>query len=369
MQGDGKDGWMDATAGTIGERLRRVIHWRRLRAAAVLAGIFSLLLLPAWENHVWILLLRMFVICLMCVLAFGFWEQFPRRLPRWIARWVVQVLAVALTVPPTMIVLYILTPPPGGVPLWEDKARLQALFIMIMLGLLIGPWVALGALLRQREAMARTQALAFALERSELERRATDARLALMQAQVQPHFLFNTLANVRALVETGSPQALPVLDSLIAYLRAAVPRLGGAMGTVADEMGLVRAYLEIMAMRMPDRLSFTLTLAPGTDTMPCPPMAVLTLVENAVRHGIDPAEEGGRIDIATSMDGGLLRITVSDSGLGLAGAGTGGLGTGLSTLRQRLSLCFGPDASLSLIEQAGGGVLAIMAWPVRETAA
>ncbi|OYQ36291.1 hypothetical protein CHU95_05540 [Niveispirillum lacus] len=360
---------MDATAGNIGHRLLAILHWRRLRAAAVLAGIFSLLLLPAWENHVWILLLRMFVVCLMGVLAFGFWEQFPRRLPRWIARWVVQVLAVALTVPPTMIVLYILTPPPGGVPLFEDKARLQALFIMIMLGVLIGPWVALGALVRQREAMARHQALSFALERSELERRATDARLALMQAQVQPHFLFNTLANVRALVETGSPQALPVLDSLIAYLRAAVPRLNAAMGTLADEMGLVRAYLDIMAMRMPDRLSFCIDLAPGTDTMPCPPMAVLTLVENAVRHGIDPAEEGGRIEITSRIEGGLLRVTVRDSGLGLGSAGTGGLGTGLSTLRQRLALSFGAMASLSLTQGAEGGVVAMMAWPVAETAA
>ena len=92
-------------------------------------------------------------------------------------------------------------------------------------GVLLAPWVALGALVRQREALAREQALAFELERSELERQALDARLRLLQAQVQPHFLFNTLANVRALVNAGSPRAPAVLDSLIAYLRAAVPRL------------------------------------------------------------------------------------------------------------------------------------------------
>lgn len=360
---------MDATAGSIGQRLLAILHWRRLRAAAILAGIFSLLLLPAWENHLWVLLMRMFVVCLMCVLAFGFWERFPRRLPRWIARWVVQVVAVALTVPPTMVALYILTGPEVGPALWQDKPRLQSLFIMIVLGLLIGPWVALGALVRQREAMARHQALSFALERSELERRATDARLALMQAQVQPHFLFNTLANVRALVETGSPQALPVLDSLIAYLRAAVPRLNASMGTLADEMGLVRAYLDIMAMRMPDRLSFRINLAPGTDALPCPPMAVLTLVENAVRHGIDPAEDGGAIEITAEMRGDILYVTVSDSGLGLGASSTGGLGTGLSTLRQRLALCFGPAATLSLTERAGGGVVATLSWPVREVVA
>lgn len=360
---------MDATAGSIGQRLLAIIHWRRLRAAAVMAGLFSLPLLPIWESNKAGLPLRLFVLCLMCVLAYGFWERFPRRLPRWIARWVLQVLAVALTVPPTMTVIYVLSTAGDGPPIWQDNKRLEGLALMIFLGLLIGPWVALGALVRQREALARHQALSFALERSELERRATDARLALMQAQVQPHFLFNTLANVRALVETGSPQALPVLDSLIAYLRAAVPRLNASMGSLADEMGLVRAYLDIMVMRMPDRLSFRIDLEPGTDTLPCPPMAVLTLVENAVRHGIDPAEDGGAIEIKADARDGILHVMVSDSGLGLGTAGTGGLGTGLSTLRQRLALCFGPTATLSLTERAGGGVVATLSWPVQEAAA
>ena len=97
--------------------------------------------------------------------------------------------------------------------------------MLCFLGVLFAPWIALGAMVRQREAFARHQALAFELERSELERSALDARLRLLQAQVAPHFLFNTLANVQALVDAGSPQASGVLESLIAYLRAAVPRL------------------------------------------------------------------------------------------------------------------------------------------------
>ncbi len=353
----------DATAGSIGQRLLAVVHWRRLRAAGLLAVVFSLPLLPVWKANNAGLLLCMFIVCLMCVLAFGFWERFPRRLPRWIARWVVQVLAVALTVPPTMTVIYGLSSRPGAQPLWQDKERLEGLALMIFLGLLIAPWLALGALVRQKEALARTQALSFALERSELERSAADARLALMQAQVQPHFLFNTLANVRALVETGSPRALPVLDSLIAYLRAAVPRLTGGAATMADELALVGAYLDIMQMRMPDRLSFRIDAAPGTGTLPCPPMAVLTLVENAVRHGIDPAEEGGDIQVAVDVTDGMCRVRVEDGGLGLR-PGTGGLGTGLSTLRQRLALTFGPRAGLSLVERETGGVSACLVWPV-----
>ena len=107
----------------------------------------------------------------------------------------------------------------------NDEALRNRFYSLLAPGLMFAPWIAFGALVRQRDALARHQALTFQLERSELERKAGDARLRLLQAQVQPHFLFNTLANVRALVKAGSPQAPAVLDSLIAYLRAAVPSL------------------------------------------------------------------------------------------------------------------------------------------------
>ena len=162
---------------------------------------------------------------------------------------------------------------------------------------MLAPWAALAALVRQKDALARHQALAFELERSELERQASDARLHLLQAQVEPHFLFNTLANVQALVDAGSPQASAVLRSLIAYLRAAVPRLHEPATTLGQELQLVRAYLELMHMRMPDRLQFALHVDEATRALRCPPMTLLTLVENAVRHGIDPSEEGGRIEV------------------------------------------------------------------------
>lgn len=354
---------------TFAQRLTAIVHWRRLRAAALMALFFSLLLLlPSWAGDKPMLLLRMAVLCLICVLAFGFWEQFPRRLPRWIARWVLQVLAVAFTIPPTLVMLYVLSTPDGGPALWQDRQRLQSLAFITVLGLLIGPWVALGALVRQKDALARTQALSFALERSELERRATDARLALMQAQVQPHFLFNTLANIRALVETGSPRALGVLDSLIAYLRAAVPRLDAPAATLGDELELVRAYLDIMRTRMPDRLTFRIDAAPDLLALPCLSMSILTLVENAVRHGIDPAEEGGEIAVTVRAEAGMCHVLVDDGGVGLR-PGTGGLGTGLATLRQRLALAFGPAAHLSLTERKTGGVSASLSWPMAGGAA
>jgi len=226
----------------------------------------------------------------------------------------------------------------------------------------VAPWVALGALVRQKEALARHQALAFDLERSELARQALDARLSLLQAQVAPHFLFNTLANVQALVDTGSPQAPAVLRSLIAYLRAAVPRLNESASTLGQELDLVRAYLELMHMRIPDRLQFALHVDESALGLRCPPMMLLTLVENAVRHGIDPSEQGGRIDIDVHHHGERCLVRVSDTGAGLRPTGEG-LGTGLASLSERLRLTFGGDAHLRLAAQHPRGVCVEVDFP------
>jgi len=204
------------------------------------------------------------------------------------------------------------------------------------------------------------------LERSELERQAADTRLRLLQAQVQPHFLFNTLANIRALVNAGSPRAVQVMDSLIAYLRASVPRLQQADGTVGQELDLVRAYLELMHMRMPDRLTYGVEAEPQALPLRCPPMALLTLVENAVRHGVDPGEEGGRIDVSVRVEQGRCIATVADTGVGLKHAGTGG--SGLATLRERMKLAFG-DANLRLAGNEPHGTRAMLDFPAEQAAA
>src|SRR5207245_1898495 len=153
--------------------------------------------------------------------------------------------------------------------------------------------------------------------RSELEREAIDARLHLLQAQVAPHFLFNTLANLQELVDSGSPHASVVLRSLVAYLRAAVPLLNEPAATIEREVQLVRPYLELMQMRMPDRLQYAMTVDPRAVTTRCPPTTLLTLVENAIRHGIDPSEEGGRIDIDIEHRGAHCLVRVIDTGAGL----------------------------------------------------
>jgi glucose-6-phosphate-specific signal transduction histidine kinase len=333
--------------------------WRRLRFALLLGVGWGLLMSigPGTPALAW--LTRTCSVVLLAVLAYSVFEQWPQRLPRWLARWVWQLVGVVLAIPIAAFIGYSLS---TEWPFWSQPKRLQGYGIVTFLGILFGPWIALGAMLRQREALARNQALAFSLERSELERQTLDARLHLMQAQVQPHFLFNTLANVRALVGSGSPQATRLLDSLIAYLRAAVPRLNDPATTLGQELQLVSAYLDLMQMRIPDRLQHTLRVDPAALAQRCPPMTLLTLVENAVRHGIDPSEEGGRIDIDVQLRGGLCQIRVSDTGLGLGDANPG-LGTGLTTLRERLNLAFGGRAQLRLSAGSGRGVCAELDLP------
>jgi signal transduction histidine kinase len=346
----------------------RILGWRRVKFPLGACLLFFLLLAPGWTASYTVLLGRLLFIGLAAVLAFGLFERWPARLPSWLARWVLQVAGVAFVVPWTVALAYTLTTLDVHPAWWHDSDRLTGFGTMTFLGLLLAPWMAIAALLRQIKDEARNQALAFELERSELERQALDSRLRLLQAQVEPHFLFNTLANVRELVDSGSPQASTVLASLIAYLRAAVPRLQGPATNLAQEIDLVRAYLEVMHMRMPDRLQFTLHADEAAMAMRCPPMTLLTLVENAVRHGIDPSEEGGRIEVRVRLQDGRCRVEVIDTGVGL-GTTADSLGTGLSNLRERLQLAFGGDAQLRLSALQPHGVCADLDFPAQRSSA
>ena len=336
--------------------------WRRLLVVFGLSLFATLLLGGGWTDGVGSLLLRTVVLGLIAALVFAVFEEWPKRLPRWLARWVLQVVSVGVSVPLTTVMLWIISTKPGQPPYWDVPDRMEGWMMVTFFGLLVAPWTALAALVRQKDALARHQALAFQLERSELERQALDARLHLLQAQVAPHFLFNTLANVQALVDAGSPRASAVLRSLIAYLRAAVPLLHEPAATLGAELRLAQAYLELMHMRMPDRLRFALHADESALAVRCPPTTLLTLVENAVRHGIDPSEEGGSIDIEVQRRGDRCIIRVTDSGVGLRQSGNG-LGTGLSTLRERLQLLFGSDAQLRVTAGENGGVRAEVEMP------
>lgn len=344
-----------------------MLAWRRLRVVLITSLVLSILLLPGWQASWGVLFVRMVFVGCIQLLVFGLFERRPARLPRWLARWALQVAAVALVVPFAVAVVYSLTTFGDTVHWTRDEDRMGGFGLLTGAGILLTPWIAMSALYRHISDEAQRQALAFDLERSEYERNALDARLRLLQAQVEPHFLFNTLANVRELVESGSPQASTVLGSLIAYLRAAVPRLHEPASTMGQELELVRAYLEVMHMRMPDRLQFTLHADDEALALNCPSMTLLTLVENAVRHGIDPSEEGGRIEVNVRVHGGRCRAQVIDTGVGMQQAGAA-QGTGLSNLRERLQLAFGSEAQLRLSALQPRGVCAEIEFPAQQGA-
>ncbi|MEW5927093.1 MAG: histidine kinase [Gemmatimonadota bacterium] len=332
---------------------------RRVAVALTISAAVGLLLYSLAKSAPSAFFVRAIVLGLSATAAFALFEVWPRRLPGRLQRWVLQVVAVGASVPVTLFAMYY-PPPPGAPPFLEHHDWM----LLTHLALLVAPWTALAAVVRQKEAFARHQELAFALERSELERQALDARLHLLQAQVAPHFLFNTLANVQALVDARSPQAPAVLRSLVRYLRAAVPLLHESAATVERELQLVRPYLELMQMRMPDRLRYAMHVDPAALELRCPPTTLLTLVENAVRHGIDPSEEGGRIDVDITRTGERCVIRVTDSGVGLRPSANGP-GTGLTTLRERLRLTFGDEARLRLASGAPRGVAVEVDMPAR----
>jgi signal transduction histidine kinase len=262
-------------------------------------------------------------------------------------RWKKQAIALVVSAPLGTLLAYVVMHL-DDITDMLNPARLNAMRLMLGMTLFIGFMVGLASLYRERDAQANAQALTFALERQTLERQTADARLAVLQSQLAPHFLFNTLANVQALVESGSPRAAPVLASLIEYLRAAIPRIDDGAPTLGSEEALVRAYLDLMQMRMPDRLQYSLAIEPQLRAQRLPAMLLLTLVENAVRHGIDQSEVGGHIEVGARLHAatGRVRLWVSDTGVGIDESRASG--TGLANLRARLAAAYGDRAQLLL---------------------
>jgi len=337
------------------------LTWKRAAIAATLALLIAALLNPVFAVPFWVLLGRMVFIAGLLLVTFAFvgtWH--PPGIPRWLA----QVLAVVIAAPVATLLAYVPSIDFNFANFLGHEGRIWGFIYITGTVLFIAPLLALGALYRERDAQARAAQLGFALEKSTLEKEALDTRLKLLQAQIEPHFLFNTLANVQALVESGSPQAAPVLKSLIAYLRAAMPRLSAGTSTLADELALVRSYLELMQMRMPDRLRFTIDVPADIAAREFLPMSVLTLVENAVRHGIDPSENGGRIDISARREAdGSIRVIVADTGAGMNPSALPG--TGLTNLESRLRGFFGAAGRLELHEARPHGLSAEIVFPAQ----
>lgn len=323
---------------------------RRVAVVALIASVVAIIINPIFITPFVQLWIRSVVIGWVLALSYTVAGNWPQT---WLPSWLLQVLTVVVMAPVCAAVESMEDVGWRLEAILDDRHRVMGFVWVLGLSLVIGLIASLAALVREREERANAQALRFALERETLERQALDARLRLMHAQIEPHFLFNTLANVQALVEAGSPRAATVLRSLIAYLRAAVPRLRAADETLGNELALARAYLEVMISRMPDRLQYAIDVPEELYPLRFPSMALLTLVENAVRHGIDPSESGGRIELGARSGGARVRVWVEDSGVGLDE--TAQPGFGLSQLRERLVAYFGDSARLELGVPAGGG--------------
>lgn len=206
----------------------------------------------------------------------------------------------------------------------------------------------------QKARRADAEAAALASGGAALAREERELQLRLLQAQIEPHFLFNTLANVRRLYRLHPNQGTQMMDSLKRYLRAALPSVRRTDATLADELALVRSYLELLRMRMADRLVYTIVVDAGLGATAFPPMLVVTLVENAIKHGLEPSEHGGRIDVRAQRVGAILQVSVSDNGVGLNAQSTHGSGVGLANVRRQLNGRYGAAARLRLDPRSPG---------------
>jgi two-component sensor histidine kinase len=204
------------------------------------------------------------------------------------------------------------------------------------------------------------------IEGAALDANVKRARLQLLRAQIEPHFLFNTLATVRTLARADRAAAVDMLDHLMRYLSEALPKLRQEECCLAEEIQLIDAYLRIHQIRMGARLSYELLIPEALHAQRIPTMILLTLVENAVKHGINPAVAGGRISVSATRERNALVLRVSDSGQGLAV--TDGHGMGLANIRQRLMMLYGDDAVLSLARPAARGVTASVSIPLAAAA-
>jgi signal transduction histidine kinase len=210
-----------------------------------------------------------------------------------------------------------------------------------------------------------------AAERETVGRQLVQAKLQVLQAQVEPHFLFNTLAAVDYLIETDPPRASQMQKALITYLRGALPQMREESSTLGRELRLIRSYLDLIKMRIEDRLEVEFAVPEGVDSAEFPPMMLQSLVENAIKHGIEPKPEGGKVTVAARIQDGQLWVEVRDTGVGLTGsvdklvAPASDSGIGLQNIRERLAMLYPGKGRLILISDERTGTVVRIVIPYR----
>ena len=238
----------------------------------------------------------------------------------------------------------------------------QLAFLFILLSAAIK--VAYAGRVKAEAKAAEAQEVA---EAESLQRQVVEARMAAMQAQVEPHFLFNTLASIDHLIEVDPARASRMQKNLIALLRASMPAMREKATNLGRELEVVRPYLEILRVRMEGRLQAQVNVSEGLYSADFPPMMLQSLVENAIKHGLEPKADGGSLTVSAEVAHGKLQVSVADTGVGFARAATAGTGTGLSSIRERLKLIYGDAAELRITANAPTGTRVTIVVPYKAT--
>ena len=243
-----------------------------------------------------------------------------------------------------------------------EKKWMTIITFGCIIGLLFSVPAALMGAIRHRHYKQYTARLERDAQEHRAARELSESRLRLLHAQIEPHFLFNTLGAVQQLAEKGAPEAARLTAILIAFLRASLAEMRSETVSLEADFALIKAYLDVMKVRLGARLDYTLDLPDSLAHVNMPSMMLLTLVENAIKHGIEPALRGGHISVTGAMQGTSVVLSVSDTGPGLGNEP--GAGEGVANVRARLMLLYGDKAALSVVDGAEGGVVAAIMLPL-----
>jgi hypothetical protein len=235
-------------------------------------------------------------------------------------------------------------------------------FVLVLVLALFGTKALMGGKKRAEAEMQSANAVA---ERESMQRQLSEARMQAMQAQVEPHFLFNTLASVEHLIETDPPRASAMQRTLIQYLRAVIPQMRDTNLTtnLGRELEMVTSYLDLLKMRMEERLTVVMQVPDGLRSAAFPPMMLQSMVENAIKHGLECKPEGGHLTVTAEIVDSRLRVTVADDGVGFGVMPSKGTGLGLSNIRERLKLLHGEAGKLHIAANSPSGVIATIEVP------
>ena len=235
-------------------------------------------------------------------------------------------------------------------------------FVLLLLLALFGTKALVGG---KKRADAEAQVANAAAEREAMQRQLSETKMQMMQAQVEPHFLFNTLASVEHLIQVDPPRASAMQRSLIQYLRAVLPQMrdNAVLTGLGREVDMVSAYLALLKMRMEERLTVDLQIPDGLRSAAFPPMMLQSMVENAIKHGLECKPEGGTLSIVAEVADSKLRVTVTDDGVGFGVVPSDGTGLGLQTIRDRLKLLHGDAGRLHIGANSPNGVVATIEVP------